>query len=65
MLDDFIFVDEDLKLIEGGGYLDDESAEMHALYLSKAHKKTVVCYRHICTCDTFDLSAMREALKGK
>ena len=63
MLDEYVFVDEDFRVIEKSGLHDDEVAEQRALQLSSQHKKTVICYKHVCTCDTFDLSAMREALK--
>jgi hypothetical protein len=63
MLDDYIFVDEDFKVIEKAGLHDDEVAEQRALSLSKQHMKTVICYKWIVTCDTFDLQAARESLK--
>ena len=65
MLEDYIFVDDDFSVIEKAGLHDDEVAEQRALNLSTIHKKTVTCYKHIATCDTFDLSAMREALRPK
>jgi hypothetical protein len=63
MLDEYVFVDEDFKVILEAGLHDGEVAEQRALKLSAIHKKTVICYKRVCICDTFDLSAMREALK--
>lgn len=63
MLDDYVFVDEDFNVVARLGLHDDEVAEQHALGLSKQHMKTIICYRRIVTCDTFDLQAAREAIK--
>jgi hypothetical protein len=63
MLEDYIFVDEDFNVVLKAGLHDDEVAEQSALRLSKQYMKTIICYRHIVTCDTFDLQAARDALK--
>jgi hypothetical protein len=53
-LDDYVFVDEDFRVLEQVGLADDEIAEEWALRLSHSHHHAITCYRHVATIDAAD-----------
>lgn len=54
-LEDYTFTDEDERVIERVGLVDDEAAEDYGMRLCNREHKTIKVFREVCTCDVFDV----------
>jgi hypothetical protein len=60
-IEEYIFFDEDWKVLDEIGYGDDEPAEQHAKYLcGKLQKNIIVCKKILVWENNNDISTRRE-----
>ena len=51
LLDNYIFLDNDRRMIDSAGLRDEEAAEDRCIDLAKGLGETVTCYKEICVID--------------